>query len=73
MSALNLIQKAIKWQKQIDEAATPEEAREMLEVGSQNIASEFGYPIEVTPKMLTGELPMDSVSQRTRQIESRAT
>ena len=46
MSALNLIQKAIKkWQKQIDEAATPEEAREMLEVGSQNIASEYGYPI----------------------------
>jgi hypothetical protein len=44
------------------DAATDEDRREMYEVGSQNIASEFGYPIEVTPKMLTGELPMDAES-----------
>jgi hypothetical protein len=69
MSLSALAKLIVKWRKQIDEAGSPEEAREMLEVGSQNIASEFGYPVEVTPKMLTGELPMDSASRRAREIE----
>ena len=70
MSAATLLKSIAKWRKKMADAATDEDRREMYEVGSQNIASEFGYPIEVTPKMLTGELPMDaeSVAERAESM-----
>jgi hypothetical protein len=70
MSAATLLKSIAKWRRLMADAATDEDRREMYEVGSQNIASEFGYPIEVTPKMLTGELPMDaeSVAERAESM-----